>query len=516
MSDKMLSRRGLMGASLGVAVAAALPMAASARADEDASWDREVDVLVVGSGACGMMAAAYCAREGREVVVVEAADQTGGCSILSGGNCSWEAPFDLEGQEESEKLTVEEAIAHLTDPLNSVFKKNDPAVIRSHVENVPGTLEFILECGSKPQTNRTGSVAFPVYEEDPGPGLPRTFLGDDAPQTLGSGLMRPLEASCRGWGAEVMTGCKATDLISGEPGVCVGAQVETSDGPVRIHVRDAVVLGCGGWKGSAALRKAFDPRLTFDLSYTGYPYALDDGSALVAAMKIGACFSSDQSNDSQLFRTKYATPCYSFSAESGIAAPGIEVTGGQAGHYIYVNADGERFFDESVGTSCAEYADVFLRQPGHVAWTVFDADGLEACGWDITVPQSDGSCVFSAETVEGLAEAIGVPADALTATIASYNEAVEAGVDEKCGKATEKLEAPIATAPFYAVAMYTLVHDPLGGLLVDERRRVMDLDGKPFEGLYAGGDAAGGNCGAGHIARATVDGYIIGKSICEG
>ena len=104
----------------------------------------------------------------------------------------------------------------------------------------------------------------------------------------------------------------------------------------------------------------------------------------------------------------------------------------------------------------------------------------------------------------------------MTATIASYNEAVEAGVDEKCGKATEKLEAPIATAPFYAVAMYTLVHDPLGGLLVDERRRVMDLDGKPFEGLYAGGDAAGGNCGAGHIARATVDGYIIGKSICEG
>ena len=155
---------------------------------------------------------------------------------------------------------------------------------------------------------------------------------------------------------------------------------------------------------------------------------------------------------------------------------------------------------------------------GGPIWAIFDADAAAREKWDPKPPNVDydaGFC-FTGNTLDELArkvvmkyQRVPMPPDALVDTIARYNGFVESGVDEDFGK--PKPLHKIAKPPFYAAWATPVLHDTRAGLRITARCQVVDMNGEVIQGLYCGGESAGGFSLHG-LARATCQGFIAGKN----
>ena len=151
-------------------------------------------------------------------------------------------------------------------------------------------------------------------------------------------------------------------------------------------------------------------------------------------------------------------------------------------------------------------------------WAVFDQAAVERAGWELRFPYvADNGYFFKADTIEELAAKIKaghefqrVPLNYLAETVATWNRYVDAGADPEFEREREAPMHRIATPPFYALSIMVIWHDSYGGLRVNGRQQVIDMQGQVIPGLYAGGEAAGGfnkhGLGKGHV-----HGYIAGS-----
>ena len=150
-------------------------------------------------------------------------------------------------------------------------------------------------------------------------------------------------------------------------------------------------------------------------------------------------------------------------------------------------------------------------------WAIFDEDAVERTGWELRFPYvADNGYFFRADTIEELAAKIEkgnefqrVPLKYLAETVATWNAYVDAGADPEFEREAEAPMHAIATPPFYALSIMVVWHDSYGGLRVNGRQQVVDMQGQVIPGLYAGGEAVGGlnkhGLGKGHV-----HGYIAG------
>lgn len=150
-------------------------------------------------------------------------------------------------------------------------------------------------------------------------------------------------------------------------------------------------------------------------------------------------------------------------------------------------------------------------------WAIFDADAVERAGWELRYPYvADNGYFFKGDTVEELAAKITaghefqrVPLKYLAQTVATWNSYVDAGADPDFERDADAPMHPIARPPFYALSIMIIWHDSYGGLRVNGKQQVVDMQGRVIPGLYAGGEAVGGfnkhGLGKGHV-----HGYIAG------
>ena len=185
--------------------------------------------------------------------------------------------------------------------------------------------------------------------------------------------------------------------------------------------------------------------------------------------------------------------------------------------FLKVNKDGERFCNESVPYDFM-YAAGTLERDG-VYCEIWDANWLEhveqfhtlACSRIIPSPTGGHVQIFNAEsetamieetlipagvvvesdTLEGLAEALQIPADAFVATVERYNELCEKGVDEDFGKEGYRM-LPLSTPPYRAATIGGQLLCTLDGLRVNTDLQVLDENHDPIPGLYAAGNDSGG------------------------
>ena len=152
-------------------------------------------------------------------------------------------------------------------------------------------------------------------------------------------------------------------------------------------------------------------------------------------------------------------------------------------------------------------------------WVIFDQAAVDRAGWNLEFPYTaDNGYFFQADTIEELAARIrgnpyqNVEMAHLVDTVDKWNASVDAGVDEDFER--EQDDAPmhrIESPPFYAGFLFIEWHDSCGGLRINGRLQVVDLEGRPIPGLYAGGEASGGGEMHG-LGRATTHGYIAGTN----
>jgi urocanate reductase len=508
-------------------------------------WDQEFDVVVVGAGAGGMVAALSAQAEGASVAVVEANFSVGGRAILSGG-----APYLGGGTSAQRAAGVEDSPEALfrdwIRPDSPLGRYNDRELVWAHANASVETFEFVTAAGiewvdltqsrvdSVPRRNWAREWADPAGVVVPGQG--------------GSGLMRPMEAAARERGVEILLQHRMTKVhrAQGDPdeekrAPVVGITTEKVDEyfqptgqSVNIRARQAVILATGGHSMNVEFRRIFDPRLTEEYQSADQNWSPKNADGELAALAIGASLwgTANQTNefDGQLAKGTMARRSNYHGLIFSVDSPHFfreKATGLRCVDYqnvVLVRENGVRFYDETAGRTDYEYfaaamswsGDLSKLNGGGPIWAIFDSDAVQREGWGVEPPYVDtNGFFFTADTVEELAEAIQMeyqwrpmPPENLRATIERYNQLVDEGCDIDFGKPAPSYR--IQTPPFYAAWHTPSLLDTFAGLKINTNAQVIDLAGDAIPGLYAAGDCTGGFSLHG-IGKAFTFGRLAGK-----
>jgi tricarballylate dehydrogenase len=309
----------------------------------------------------------------------------------------------------------------------------------------------------------------------------------------GPGLIEALTSIASAASVTLRYGARAVRLAQ-HAGRISGVYVR-GDGGEALLPADAVVLACGGFEANPAWRACYlGPG--WDLAKVrGTRFNTGDG--LKMAIEFGAATRGHWSG------------CHAVGWDANAPEFGdLDVGDGFQKHSypfgIMVNRHGERFVDEGAdfrNFTYARYGQEILRQPGQIAWQIFDADVTHLLRDEYRIRQVSRA---SADSIEALAGKLdGIDAGRFVRTISEYNAAVDVATPfdptRKDGRATRGLPVPksnwanrIERPPFAAYAVTCGITFTFGGLHVDAQARVIGEDGVPIEGLYGAGELVGG------------------------
>ena len=445
--------------------------------------DGHADVVIVGSGAAGLMAAVEAADAGASVLVLESEPQTGGSTRLSGAYVALcETSLQPGSREE-----------FLADLLESHHFDCREQLSRLYADEASATWRRLEGLGVRfVRTFQFAHMSKPWAHE-----LGGEHMGG------GAEIVTALEAAASKKGVDIATSTRARRLVA-ENGRIAGVVAGRGRQTVTYRSR-AVLLACGGFTRSPELIRNFGrPGSHAILPLTG------DGSrgdGLIMGMSVGAGVD---------YMTAGVSPTAPANPETG---KGVMVLYAGA---IAVNREGRRFCRESdlyIDTCWAA-----LAQPEADFLQIYDQRMRENYAATMMGKVLTGFQEIGAGTLAELGweiSKLGFDAEAMLETVARYNAAVNAGHDEEydrtnlVGSSGDLL--PIAEPPFYAVHCRAGTTHFNGGLSVDTDMAVLDVFGQPIPGLYAAGETTGGFHGAGYmsgtfVGMALIFGRVAGRS----
>jgi tricarballylate dehydrogenase len=469
---------------------------------------RQFELVVAGCGVAGLSAAVAAAQAGAKVAVIERAtrDQRGGQSRYT------EAYLRMK------------SLADVTDDFETHLAENgsgaiDPELVEEAAHSQRGALAKALSIADPELIERFSGAAGETIRWLQGMGvrfdfLPTQFLTKSQPRLLpvggGAALVEALAARAEQLGVSFFYETTALALEQDADGRVVGLKVRSRSGGTEV-LGGQVVLACGGFEGNAEMMTRYvGPRSVYlrPICKGGY---YNRGEGIAMALEAGAAGCGD-------FGSYHAEPV---DPRSGVAEPSIFIFP----YGILVNLDGQRFTDESPGTVDAHYERVTRRiyeQREGTAWVVLDARHMRIPNYRLGI-RTDKPPV-TGDTLAQLAQRIGVPPEALEATVHAYNAACGDGEWKPLvldGLATRGLvppksnwATPLAEAPFHAYPIMSANVFTFGGLKIDVSARVLDGDGEPIPGLFAAGETAGlyyrNYTGATSVLKGLVFGRIAG------
>ncbi len=431
-------------------------------------------MLIVGGGACGLTAALAARDAGEAVLVVEAGSTCQGSSAMSlGALCA-------AGTREQQRHGVEDdSESFLQDIMVKTRGKAGPKLARTIAAESGPALDWLADAHEVP------------FLFDPGwrPAFGHTRARLHAvPERTGADMMSRLAAACARAEVDILNEAEAVDLFADERGAVMGVRLRRPDGGLEEIGCRALVLATCGFGGNAEMIARYIPDMK-DARYFGWEANKGDGIVWGEALG-GALADMDAYQGLGLL----ADP-------QGIDVnPKLLIEGG-----VQVNTAGERFSDELDDVS-GQGARV-IAQPGGYSWVVYDERIHQACA---ELPQYRALLELnarrSADSLAGLARLVGVPAEALSATLEAVADAVGHGRPDSFGR---RFDRPALQPRYHALRVTGALFHTQGGLVVDERAQVVRPDGTPLPNVFAGGGAAGGISGRGP------SGYLPGAGLCS-
>ncbi len=424
--------------------------------------DGHTDVIVVGAGGCGLVAALAAARQGLRVLVLEKAEEPGGTTALSGGS------IVAAGSRFQRAAGVEDVPSAL---LEEVLQRSDYLQPRTPAEEISNGSAEVVEW----LADITG-LEFDVP-------VPLTTHSVRRLHTWGTGrelvdhLMAAAEVQEN---IRILCSTPVRSLTLDASGAVTG--VETDAG--RIAGRK-VILATGGFAASRDLLSRYIPKAV-GLAYTGHHGSTGDG----LAMGLDAGAAQDNIGAFQPY------PCYYAALRHPL--PGNMVFLGA----IHVDRKGRRLADETLfpGVLGARMLDL----PSKQAYQIFDQRIYDGGGDRLQVAV-DAGVVERRETAAELASRLDIDSQGLEKTIEEYNAtAASGGVDRFRRTLSEPLRSPL-----YGVRVDVAIYHTQGGLKVDGNAHVLRPDGSPLANLYAGGGAAAG------ISGPKTEGYLPGNGLLQ-
>ncbi|MEQ6898014.1 FAD-dependent oxidoreductase [Microbacterium sp. KR10-403] len=491
-----------------------------------------VDVLVLGSGAAGLVAAVRAADAGAAVCVAEKAELLGG-TTSAGGGVMWAPATELAGARGFSD-SPDRAIAYLSASAGHVM---DDAAITGYVQTARDAVDYLVTRtrvrltplarpdyrGEWPGAAQGGrSLDNDAFDPSAFPGLAqmlrpssyfpplsmaeRDDLNGRAPdprllsdrtvrgvRTMGGALVGALVASALDRGIPIIAGARATGLKPRDD----GWDVAFDDVTVHAH---SVVVATGGFEWNPRLRTAF---LAFPVTPISAPS--NEGDGLELAMAAGASVA----DMTAIWGVPVITPpAQSYDGKPSGRMANVEMT---LPGSIVVNAAGERFVNEALAyhDTCRMFGDTdpATGRPRNIpAWLVFDHAFAQKYPIAGSGPGAAPDWAVTADSIEELAAACGIDVDGLTATVDRFNGDAAQGHDPVFGRggtpedrflgdashAPNPCLAPLTEPPYAAVPLHPGVLGTSGGLRTDDEGRVLGWDDAPIGGLYAAGNASAG------------------------
>jgi fumarate reductase flavoprotein subunit len=436
------------------------------------SENEQYDVVIVGGGIAGMIAANRAAQLNLRAVVLEqgTAEKYLCNTRYTGGT------FHICLRE----ITLDEATLtqKILESSNGFVK---PELAQLMAREGRRVIRWLQDEGMK--FIRASASEYHKWVLAP-PGRSRPGL--DWEGRAGDVLLRTLETRLASRNGRVVRGARATALLM-ENGRCAGVVAER-EGVVTPFRARAVMIADGGFQGDAELVGRHVSRHPERLKQRGAGTGRGDGIRMASA--IGAALvGMDRFYGHTLSRN-------AFTNDNLWPYPYLDslVTAG-----IVVDGRGRRFVDEGRGGVYVANAVARLDDPLS-ATVVLDSAIWEGPGRNGLIPanphlEKEGATMHRADTLDALSAAAQLPADALERTISDYNAALAGKLEAALTppRQTSKYKAlPIVKAPFYALPMCAGITYTMGGIGVDEHARVLRADGSVIEGLYALGAATGG------------------------
>jgi flavocytochrome c len=461
------------------------------------------NVLVVGSGAVGVTASIEAREAGADVIVLEKEPTLGGAAVISGGGCC------LVGTSLQEDSGIEDSVdLAFEDWIRWGGGSADEQWVRFYLENTrDGVFEWCKERG----------VNWVGVNKNEGNTVGRWHRPDGG----GSGLWRALHATSLEKGiTDWRTSTAAKELII-EGGKVVGVRAEnTETGETTDFCADAVVMGSGGFASNLDMLLEHRPDLHEHRILEGSGVGdTGDGHRLVT--DVGGVLTHMK----EIWFYTYAIPDHRDpNGRRGLVIRGVPDA-------IWVNMLGRRFHNEDLSGGNSGSPAVMAQDPAY-CWTVLDdsmKDGItvsdpyyyqpgsNARDWGKVRQMLDESpYVKHGDTLEALAEDIGLRKDDFIETVNRYNSFIDQGL-ERCPDLGRPLAGRkmIEQPPFYALNFTPLARKSLGGVKTNFKCQAVDKHYEPIERLYAAGELAG--MAGGHInGKAGLEGTMLGPSLFSG
>ena len=450
-------------------------------------WDEIADVVVIGGGFAGLTAAIEACNAGASVVILEKMKAPGGNSIISDGGIA------AAGTPMQKKLGIKDSPELMySDMLKAGLGLNYPDLVREIAKKSNEIFQWSIDYLGVEYLDRVDRFG--------GHSVPRCYTPLNV---SGSTIIKRQLAKIRELSMEVKTQTYLQTFIKNPKGRVCGVLVrdgynhkDKDKGTDKyIRARKAVILATGGFGSDIAFRAAQDPRLSEKIDSTNRPFATAE--ALKEALKIGAT----PVHLSQIQLGPWASP----------DEKGFGVGPGFSDYIVFLygivveTATGKRFVDELADRKTLSDAILNTGQP---CIGIADAKAVEQSGWTIDRCLKKG-VVKQFNTLQELSSFYGLPYGELKTTVEKYNDHVKTGFDAECGKQILPDAAAITYPPYYGMRLWPKVHHTMGGVQINVRGQVIDLNQHPIKGLYACGEITGGIHGACRLGSCAITDCLV-------
>lgn len=421
------------------------------------------EVIVVGAGAAGLIAAMQASEDGAEVILLEQMRFPGGSTLLAaGGICASNLDIQLE-----HGITEDSPEIHAQDMLKLGQYKNDPELVRVVTENVTDGVNWLRGYGLT-LINRANRPYGATY--------PRAYRTEGG----GPALVSTLTNAAESLGVDIRLQTEAVALVREENGPVTGVIAKLADGStVEFIAERGVVLATGGFAWNQDLINEFIPHLNGIATNNSVG---STGSGITMAREIGAAL-----RDMELTRI---APLGVMVNNQWASAPNELIENGA----LFVNVEGLAV--DAADKNNEDLAATLLGQTDHTSYLVFDQAVFEATGETALARFVDTTALLEG-SVESVAATAGIDATSLKATLAA---------------------ASLSDDQIYALRIQPYIHTTMGGLTINTKAQVLDVNGNIIPGLYAAGEVTGGIHGAEQgnaLSDCIAFGRVAGRNVAQ-